>query len=493
MEYNKLEKLLEKYKNIINSSYLKYNFMIDFHNIFDGNFKLDFTLKEKKIKNQKYILKDYIPINSNSKKPYFLTSNILYFLISEEFTSDIELLLIKKIDNQSSVFNGLIINLDRYEIICNPIKSKLISKNCNIRKFNDDEIMYEYDIYKYYDGINISLYYYNKSWNITGFNKININNISYDKTNSRLVDKFNDIILKYIIMNKIEMDIVSNIKNKDNYNNIMKKYDRVIDDIDNNELTEIKNELMVENILNKFYNNLDKRYTYNFVLINKNYNLCSKKDKIKYINKSNGKEMFYKDNMLNKIMAKRLDNLKTTQKYGIVLISRNNNEDRIVYYNNYYTINKLLYVHIKKNIFDINMIILKNIIIYKISKNILSEVFNKYIYLYNQIMRKVDILVDYLYDYISRLNFPNIDLFVDDDDNDENTVYKLKPNLIENIIKFIKKNKYLNDILFIDTTNEIDINNFKNIYFNSKELYKSMIKDYILHKDLINELYLYIF
>ena len=58
MEYNKLEKLLEKYKNLVKSSYLKYNFVIDFHNTFDGIFKLDFTLKEKRAKNTKYSLFD---------------------------------------------------------------------------------------------------------------------------------------------------------------------------------------------------------------------------------------------------------------------------------------------------------------------------------------------------------------------------------------------------------------------------------------------------
>ena len=113
MEYLKLEKLLEKYKNLNNSSYLKYNFLIDFHNTFEGNYKLEFTLKEKKSKNLKYILKNYVPVNKSAKKPYFLTSNILYFLISEEFSSDIELLLINKTENLSSIFNGLIINLDK--------------------------------------------------------------------------------------------------------------------------------------------------------------------------------------------------------------------------------------------------------------------------------------------------------------------------------------------------------------------------------------------
>ena len=64
-----------------------------------------------------------------------------------------------------------------------------------------------------------------------------------------------------------------------------------------------------------------------------------------------------------------------------------------------------MYVHIKKNVFDINMIMLKNIVLYKINKNVLNELFNKYVYLYSHIIRKIDCLVDYLYDYISKINF----------------------------------------------------------------------------------------
>ena len=53
---NKLMNLLDKYKNIINSSYLKYNFIIEFHNIFEGIYKLDMVLKEKKSKKKKKYL-----------------------------------------------------------------------------------------------------------------------------------------------------------------------------------------------------------------------------------------------------------------------------------------------------------------------------------------------------------------------------------------------------------------------------------------------------
>ena len=302
--------------------------------------------------------------------------------------------------------------------------------------------------------------------------------------------KFNDLI-RLTQVEKIKIDIDPYIKDKEHYNIIKKKYDLQIDaldDLDSKELADFKDELKMDCILHKFYGNLDKRYTYNFILINKNYNLCSKKDKLKFVNKINDKDIIYNDEYFNNILAKKMDNLKIIQKYGLVLISKNNNEDRIIYYNNYYNLNKLLYVHIKKNIFDINMIILKNIVLYKINKNALSEIFSKYIYLYNHIMKKVDFLVDYLYDYISKINFPNIDVFGTDTQSNN-----LKTHLVETVINFIKKNKYLNEILFINTINEIEVNNFKDVYFNSKELYKSIIKDYILHKDLINEMYLYIF
>ena len=477
---NKLMNLLDKYKNIINSSYLKYNFIIEFHNIFEGIYKLDMVLKEKKSKNIKYPLKNYLPNNNNNnKRPYFLTSNILYFLISEEFNLDIELLLIKKTDNESSIFNGLIINLDKFEIVCYPIKSKLISKNCNIKKFNIDEISYEYDIYKLYDGINVSLYYYNKIWNISGFNKININNICYDNNNIKLLTKFNEILLKYIIINDnsyiiSDSDDDDYLESESEYNNNIKKTD--------------KNEL-----LNEFYSKLDKRYTYNFVLINKNYNLCNKKDKIKFINKINNNETVYKDKQLNKMSIKKLNNINANVKNGLILVSKNGNEDRIIYYNNYYNLNKYLYSHIKKNIFDINMIILKNVVIHKINKNIFNEVFVSYKYknIYNNIIKKLDYLIDYLYDYIIKYNFPKLDILKNDNEGDEKNI--IKENFIKIIIKFLKNNKYLNNILFINNENELDIDNFKEKYYFNKNIYKSMIKDYIFNKEIINDLYLYIF
>ena len=509
MEMNKLENLLEKYRNIINSSYLKYNFIIEFHNIFDGIYKLDITLKEKKTKNFKYPLKNYVSKNAKQvKRPYFLTSNILYFLISDEFNVDIDLLLIKKTDNESSIFNGLIINLDKYEIICHPFKSKLISKNCNIKKFNMDEISYEYDIYKLYDGINISLYYYNKMWNISGFNKININNICYDNNNSKLLTKFNEIILKYIICNKININInntssntiykyntkVNNYYYNSNSESDVDSYLSTSSDSDVNSDLEYNNILKTldkHELLNNFYSKLDKKYTYNFVLINKNYNLCNKNDKIKFINKINNNETSYRDILFNKIAIKKINDINANVKNGLILVSKNGNEDRIIYYNNYYNLNKYLYSHIKKNIFDINLIILRNIIIHKINKNIFNEVFVGYKYknIYNTIIKKLDILVDYLYDYIIKYNFPKLDLLKSEQNEEE----KIKSNFIEVIIKFIKNNKYLNDILFINSDNELEITNFKENYYHNKVLYKSMIKDYIFNKDIINDLYLYIF
>jgi hypothetical protein len=488
MEMHKLEILLDKYKNIINSSYLKYNFIIEFHNIFDGIYKLDMTLKEKKSKNIKYPLKTYAiqGVCKQIKKPYFLTSNILYFLISDEFNSDIELLLIRKMDNESSIFNGLIINMDRYEIVCYPPKTKLISKNCNIKKFNMDEILYEYNIYKLYDGINISLYYYNKKWNISGFNKININNMCYDNSNSKLINKFNNIILKYIILGKIDLEYTKNIKE-----NVSRINDMLEDEYNLHKYLKEKN-IIIDDVLNNFYNVLNKKYTYNFVLINRNYNLCSNKDKIKFINKVNDKENIYSDELFNEIKLKEIRDLDRNDIInGVILISKNNNEDRVIFYNNYYNLNKYLYSHIKKNVFDINMIILKNILIHKINKNIFNEIFNKYKNVYNIIIKKMDNLVDYLYEYIIKYNFPNLDILKNEKMEEE----RIKDNFIELIIKFIKKNKYLNDIFFINVNekNETELIIFKETYYHNKVLYKSMLKDYLYNKEIINDLYLYIF
>jgi hypothetical protein len=482
--------LLEKYKNSINSSYLKYNFLIEFHSIFKGNFKLSITIKEKKTKNIKYPIKEYKSPSKQIKKPYFLVSNIFYFLINDEFTSDIELLLIKKIDNESSIFNNLIINMDNYEIVCNCFKTRLISKMSNLKKYEEDEILYEYDIYKLYDGINISLYYYNKQWNIAGFDKIDISKISSGSSNLSIMDKFNEIMFKYIMSNQIDINISTVVKNfKELLNN--EEYKRYIENYDTklrgNEFTEYFNE---SDIMKYFYNNLDKKYTYNFVLINKNYNLCSKKDKIKFMNKihKSSFDIIYIDNMFQDIYVKKINNLKNNQKNGLIFISKNNNEDRIIFYNNYYNLNKLLYSHIKKNIFDINMIILKNIILYKINKELFMEIFNKYTHIYNNINKKINILVDYLYEYIIKIN---IKIYMENEF--EHNVF-INENFINIILNFIKKNKDLSSIFFLeDNPSHNVIINFKENYYYNKELYKKLLKDRILDIDIINDLYLYIF
>ena len=516
MEMYELEVLLEKYKYIANSSYLKYNFIIEFHNKFGGNFKLDFTLKDKIKKNHKYPLKTYIynnlcikANNKSIKKPYFLTSNILYFLISDEFTSDIELLLIKRIDNESSIFNGLIINLDSYECVCYPIKSMLISKNSNIKKFNNDEILYEYDIYKLYDGIEISLYYYNKKWNISGFDKININNICYDKHKSKMINKFNEIILKNIILKKIELDNINYGSYLDKMfkdNNFIDIKKKILDEI---EYENLINDINIDNILLNFYNNLDKKYTYNFILINKNYNLCNKKDKIKFFCKINNKESVYYDTLFKNISIKKINYMDSREvENGIILLSKNNNENRVIYYNNYYSLNKYLYSHIKRNIFDINMILLQNILIYKISKNIFNDIFHKYKNIYNLIIKKIDYLVDYIYEYIINKQMQNYIPYSDisKDKDDININEQIKENFVNIIIKFLKKNKYLNDMLFINNNmsicqndenkcvlSEYEVLKFKEMYYHNKDLYKSLIRDYLYSKEIINDLYLYIF
>ena len=301
-----------------------------------------------------------------------------------------------------------------------------------------------------------------------------------------MINKFNNIILKYIILGKIDLEYTKNIKE-----NVSRINDMLEDEYNLHKYLKEKN-IIIDDVLNNFYNVLNKKYTYNFVLINRNYNLCSNKDKIKFINKVNDKENIYSDELFNEIKLKEIRDLDRNDIInGVILISKNNNEDRVIFYNNYYNLNKYLYSHIKKNVFDINMIILKNILIHKINKNIFNEIFNKYKNVYNIIIKKMDNLVDYLYEYIIKYNFPNLDILKNEKMEEE----RIKDNFIELIIKFIKKNKYLNDIFFINVNekNETELIIFKETYYHNKVLYKSMLKDYLYNKEIINDLYLYIF
>ena len=154
------------------------------------------------------------------------------------------------------------------------------------------------------------------------------------------------------------------------------------------------------------------------------------------------------------------------------------------------------------------MILLQNILIYKISKNIFNDIFHKYKNIYNLIIKKIDYLVDYIYEYIINKQMQNYIPYSDisKDKDDINIEEKIKENFVNIIIKFLKKNKYLNDMLFINNNmsicqndenksvlSEYEILKFKEMYYHNKDLYKSLIRDYLYSKEIINDLYLYIF
>tara|TARA_Y100000389_G_C17426986_1_gene500152 strand:+ start:284 stop:1546 length:1263 start_codon:yes stop_codon:yes gene_type:complete len=407
-----LNNILLKYKKITrNTSYVKYNFIIELVNNNLCKLKTVFNLQDKTPNQTK------IPLMILNQKKTFDVNNI-YFLINDEFKTDINLLLIYQTENISTIYNGIIIDMNDYTIICMPDKNNIYSRFNTFKKYNDDDILYEYDIYKLYDGDIVNLYYNNKlkTWNLSNKNEINIDN--------KIMDKLNDetfISFFYKMLNEYKLDI----------------------------------------------NNLNKTNTYLFYLINKNYNLSNQKNKLKFIQYNN----FYNDNTddkLNQIKIKQLYSIYAKSKYGLILKSKNNLENRLIFFDYYQKIKKIIYTPISTHStvnLDLKYITIRAILRYKISKN---DIFNTYPFLikyYKYILTEIDNIIE---------------LFLQEFPDFSNVNKKYKYFIIK-INNDIKNNKNVNDIFYnnyITLKNNIDLN-----------IYKLILRDFVTQHRYITDLY----
>ena len=410
-----LNNLLIKYKKISkNTSYVKYNFIIELINNNDNKLNINFNVQEKRSKQSK------IPLIL-LKKTHTFDVNILFFLINDAFDTDINQLLIRQTCNVSTIYNGLIINMNDYTINCRPDKNYIYSRFSTFKKYDDDDILYEYDIYKLYDGniVNFHFDYTQNIWVLSNNKEINLN-------------------------------------------------DKLIDNLNNETFLSFFNKMIFEYQIN--IDDLNQNNTYTFYLINKNFNLSNEKDKLKFITykSNNNDDNFHIIDKLNEIKIKQLYSIHAKSTYGLLLQSKNNLENRLIFFEYYQKIKKIVYTPINyKSIIlpDIKYITVRAIIKYKISKN---DVFNIYQFLikyYKYIMTEIDKIIELFLNEFP--DFNNIDL-------------KYKYFIIK-INNDIKNNKTINDIFynnFIIQKNEIDIN-----------IYQLTLRDFIMQQKYINEIY----
>ena len=416
--------LLNKYKKISNnsnnSSYVKYNFIIELVNNSNLSLLFNFTYKDK-IDNQ-----HRIPLITFDKKKNF-DVNVIYFLIKDEFKNDIDSLIIYQNNNVSTIYNGVIIDMNAYNIVCYPEKNYIYSKFSTFKKYENEDILFEYDIFKLYDGELVNLYY-NKKWILSNKNEINLKNKVLDKSNCETVESF-----FYKMLDEKKIDI----------------------------------------------NLLDRANTYMFYLINSNYNLSNQKNKIKYVSCNN----FYNKADDNNILSTGEDSIKIKQlysiygksKYGLIFRSKNDLDNRMVFFDYYQKLKKIVYTlpmnHDNSNTLDLKYITVRAVIKYKITKN---DIFNVYPFLikyYKYILNEIDAVIDLFIKY-----FPN---FVN--------------NTIENKYRFfiIKIN---NDIKNKKNVNEIFYSNFVNLK-NGEDIniYRLILRDFITQNKYINDIYNIIF
>jgi hypothetical protein len=416
-ELDLLNDLLYKYKkNSKNTSYLKYNFIIELINQIDDNINIEYTLCEK-LSNQ---IK--IPLLKLKKNKHF-NINSLYFLINENFKTDIFYLLIYKKQNVSTIYNGIIINLNTYNIICHPLKNYIYSKYSTLKRYKDDDIKYEYNLYKLYDGDIINLYFNNheNNWAIS---------------NSRNIDISNNYI------NELFSETYIGFFNK------------------------------MLNSKNIYLNILDINKTYTFYLINKDYHISNENNDIKYISYNyNNKDHVIKNEedikILQDIHVESLNSIYDESPYGILLHSKNDFENRMVVFEYYQKIKKLVYFD--DNIFnmhkpDLKYITVRAILKYKISKN---EVYTIYTFLtkyYKYIMSEIYKIIDMYLNCFYELN--NVE------DKYKSFILKLNND--------IKNNKSLYDIFYNNyILRKDDVNN----------IYRFILRDYIMQQKYIPSIY----
>ena len=410
-----LNNLLIKYQKISkNTSYVKYNFIIELMNNNDNKLNIEFNIQDKNPNQSK------VPLMLIKKKNVFDVNN-LFFLINDAFKTDINQLLIYQTGNISTIYNGLIVNMNDYTINCKPDKNYIYSRFSTFKKYDDDDILFEYDIYKLYDGnvVNFHFDYTQNIWILSNNKEINLNNKLIDKLNNEtFLSFFNKMIFEY----KINID------------------------------------------------NLNKNNTYTFYLINKNYNLSNQKDKLKFITykSNNNDDNCHLIDQLNEIKIKQLYSMHAKSTYGLLLQSKNNLENRLIFFEYYQKIKKIVYTSINyKSIAnpDIKYITVRAILKYKISKN---DIFNTYHFLikyYKYIMTEIDKIIE---------------LFLNEFPNFNNIEPKYKYFIIK-INNDIKNNKTINDIFynnFIMQKHEIDEN-----------IYQLTLRDFITQQKYINEIY----
>lgn len=410
-----LNNLLIKYQKISkNTSYVKYNFIIELMNNNDNKLNIEFDIQDKKPNQSK------VPLMLIKKKNVFDVNN-LFFLINDTFKTDINQLLIYQTGNISTIYNGLIVNMNDYTINCKPDKNYIYSRFSTFKKYDDDDILFEYDIYKLYDGnvVNFHFDYTQNIWVLSNNKEINLNDKLIDKLNNEtFLSFFNKMIFEY----KINID------------------------------------------------NLNKNNTYTFYLINKNYNLSNQKDKLKFITykSNNNDDNYHLIDQLNEIKIKQLYSIHAKSTYGLLLRSKNNLENRLIFFEYYQKIKKIVYTSINyKSIAnpDIKYITVRAILKYKISKN---DIFNTYHFLikyYKYIMNEIDKIIQ---------------LFLNEFPNFNNIEPKYKYFIIK-INNDIKNNKTINDIFynnFIMQKHEIDEN-----------IYQLTLRDFITQQKYINEIY----
>lgn len=227
----------------------------------------------------------------------------------------------------------MIIDLEKYIVLCNPYPKFLISRYGTIKKYNIEDIKEEFKIYKLCDGFFFNVYYdYREDkWKIQGFNNIDI---SYQHFSEKAGD------------------------HETTFYSFLKKYYPI--------------------------NSLGIYNTYTLIFTNKIYNIYSKNNTIILFGIQNNKSLLSEKCEINLPSASLLN--FDHSNIGFILKNSGNREDRILYLSLFHKNKKLVHNKLKKKEYNIRKIILINILKYDITPEDLNNKFNS---IYNDIKIKL--------------------------------------------------------------------------------------------------------
>jgi hypothetical protein len=354
-------------------------------------------------------------------------------LVQEEFRTDIAYLGITKKNNASSIFNNLIIDMNKFEIVSSPpFKTAIVSKLNTFSKYTIEEIDYEYSLYKYLNGLYLNLSFIDGTWKISNTYYSFKDNISVQTfiNHKHFGGKTLQNIFLEMFQQRFGTDKLSEFLEPTHTHLFLLMHKSINIVTSNSGLYYLAKQSVSDSIssISKPQTTHESDTTVRLLdttrLLEVDHSLRLNRES--FIRNNSFVSSFIKNNDYNNIDCG-----------GLMLISKNGNENRIIYNNNFYKLDKLIFKNINRvsspaSHNTIEYIILKNILKYRLYRNDFFTVFSDYLKIYKKVVNGIERIVEDMYSIL----FLNLRVF-----SPENGVFYTK------LVQHLAKNKKIRKML----------------------------------------------